>query len=60
VTIGAALAGFLPLSLLALPLGWGLAGVWTGLTLFIGLRLVAVVVRVAGERWLSAPVTVTS
>ncbi len=60
VTIGAALAGFLPLSLLALPLGWGLAGVWAGLTLFIGLRLVAVVVRVAGDRWLTAPVTVTS
>jgi putative MATE family efflux protein len=60
VTIGAALAGFLPLSLLALPLGWGLAGVWTGLTLFIVLRLVAVVVRVAGNRWLDAPVTVTS
>ena len=52
--------GFLPLSLLALPLGWGLAGVWAGLTLFIGLRLVGVLVRVAGDRWLSAPVTVTS
>ena len=60
VTIGAALVGFLPLSLLALPLGWGLAGVWTGLTLFIALRLVAVVARVAGDRWLTAPVTVTS
>ena len=57
VTIGSALAGFLPLSLLALPLGWGLAGVWTGLCLFIGLRLVGVLVRVAGDRWLSAPVT---
>jgi putative MATE family efflux protein len=60
VTIGAAVVGFLPLSLLALPLGWGLAGVWTGLTLFIGLRLVAVLARVAGERWLSAPVRVTT
>jgi putative MATE family efflux protein len=59
VTIGAALVGFLPLSLLAAPLGWGLAGVWTGLTLFIGLRLAAVVARVAGDRWLSAPVRVT-
>ena len=59
VTIGAAVAGFLPLSLLALPLGWGLAGVWAGLTLFIGLRLVAVLVRVAGDGWLRAPVTVT-
>jgi Na+-driven multidrug efflux pump len=58
VTIGAAVAGFLPMSLLAGPLSWGLAGVWTGLTLFIALRLVAVLVRVAGDRWLSAPDTV--
>jgi putative MATE family efflux protein len=59
VTIGSAVIGFLPLSLLAGPLGWGLPGVWTGLCLFIALRLVGVVVRVAGDRWLSAPVTVT-
>ena len=58
VTIGAAVVGFLPLSLLAAPLGWGLAGVWTGLVLFIALRLVAVLARVAGDRWLEAPVTV--
>jgi putative MATE family efflux protein len=60
VTIGAAVVGFLPLSLLAAPLGWGLAGVWTGLVLFIALRLVAVLVRVAGDRWLTAPVSVSS
>jgi putative MATE family efflux protein len=60
VTIGAALVGFIPLSLLAVPLGWGLAGVWTGLTLFIALRLAAVLVRVAGDRWLEAPGTVTA
>ncbi|MGY1621688.1 MATE family efflux transporter [Geodermatophilus sp. SYSU D00965] len=60
VTIGSALVGFIPLSLLAVPLGWGLAGVWTGLTLFIALRLVAVLVRVAGNRWLEAPETVTA
>ena len=58
VTIGSAVLGFLPLSLLALPLGWGLAGIWTGLCLFIALRLVGVLVRVAGDRWLSAPATV--
>ena len=58
VTIGAAVVGFLPLSLLAGPLDLGLAGVWTGLTLFIALRLVAVLVRVAGDRWLGAPATV--
>jgi putative MATE family efflux protein len=59
VTVGAAVVGFLPLSLLARPLSWGLVGVWTGLTLFIVLRLVAVLARVAGTRWLSAPDTVT-
>ncbi|HEX2073048.1 MAG TPA: MATE family efflux transporter [Geodermatophilus sp.] len=59
VTIGSALLGFVPLSLLAAPLGWGLAGVWTGLTLFVLLRLVAVLARVAGARWLEAPGTVT-
>ena len=58
VTIGSAVLGFLPLSLLAAPLGWGLAGVWTGLCLFIALRLVGVLVRVAGDRWLTAPATV--
>jgi putative MATE family efflux protein len=55
VTIGSAVLGFLPLSLLAGPLGWGLTGVWTGLTLFIALRLAGVLARVAGERWLRAP-----
>jgi putative MATE family efflux protein len=60
VTIGSALLGFLPLSLLSLPLGWGLAGVWTGLVLFIVLRLVGVLARVAGDRWLTAPETVTA
>jgi putative MATE family efflux protein len=58
VTIGAVVVGFLPLSLLSVPLGWGLAGVWTGLVLFIVLRLVAVLWRVVGDRWLAAPVTV--
>ena len=60
MTLGAALLGFVPLSLLSGRLGWGLAGVWTGLTLFIVLRLVAVVARVAGDRWLAAPGTVGS
>jgi putative MATE family efflux protein len=58
VTIGSAVLGFLPLSLLSVPLGWGLAGIWTGLCLFIALRLVGVLVRVAGDRWLTAPATV--
>ena len=57
VTLGSALVGFVPLSLLSGWLGWGLPGVWTGLTLFIVLRLVAVGVRVAGDRWLGEPGT---
>jgi putative MATE family efflux protein len=60
ITIGSAVVGFLPLSLLSGPLGWGLPGVWTGLTLFIALRLVGVLVRVAGERWLTAPAVSTA
>jgi putative MATE family efflux protein len=60
VTIGSAVLGFLPLSLLAGPLGWGLAGVWTGLCLFIALRLVGVLARMAGNRWLEAPETVSA
>ena len=58
LTIGSAVVGFLPLSLLSGPLDWGLAGVWTGLCLFIALRLAGVLVRVAGDRWLEAPETV--
>lgn len=60
LTIGSAVVGFLPLSLLSGPLDWGLAGVWTGLCLFIGFRLAGVLVRVAGDRWLQAPETVTA
>jgi MATE family, multidrug efflux pump len=59
VTLGSAAVGFVPLSLLSGRLGWGLAGVWSGLTLFIVLRLVGVGVRVAGDRWLEAPARVT-
>jgi putative MATE family efflux protein len=55
VTIGSAVLGFLPLSLLSGPLHWGLTGVWTGLTLFIVLRLAGVLARVAGSRWLAVP-----
>jgi Na+-driven multidrug efflux pump len=30
---------------------WGLAGIWTGLSLFIVFRLVAVLVRTKSGRW---------
>ena len=55
LTVGSALVGFLPSSLLALPLGGGLVGVWTGLTVFIVLRLVGTLVGgvavIAGGSW---------
>ena len=57
VTLASALLGFVPLSLLSGWLDWGLPGVWTGLTLFIVLRLVAVGVRVRGSAWLGETVT---
>jgi putative MATE family efflux protein len=51
LTIAAALGGFLPMTVLAYGLHWGLGGVWAGLTLFILLRLVGMVWRTHGERW---------
>ena len=57
VTLASALLGFVPLSLLSGWLDWGLPGVWSGLTLFVVLRLVAVGVRVRGSAWLGETVT---
>ena len=37
-TVVSALVGFLPLTWLSVVFGWGLAGIWSGLTLFIVLR----------------------
>ncbi|OLT21731.1 MATE family efflux transporter [Pseudonocardia sp. CNS-139] len=50
-TLIAALAGFLPLIWASLAFGWGLAGIWSGLTLFMVGRLVAVAVRARSDRW---------
>ncbi len=51
-TLVAALLGFLPLIWASLVFGWGLAGIWTGLSLFMLLRLVAVGMRARSDRWL--------
>jgi putative MATE family efflux protein len=51
-TLGAAVLGFLPLIWASLVFGWGLAGIWTGLTVFMLLRLVAVGLRCRGDGWL--------
>ncbi|MGB6208476.1 MATE family efflux transporter [Mycobacterium sp.] len=50
-TVVSALVGFLPLIWLSLAFGWGLAGIWSGLTMFIVLRLVFVGWRAVSGRW---------
>ncbi|WP_368681681.1 MATE family efflux transporter [Mycobacterium intracellulare] len=50
-TVISALVGFLPLIWLSLVFGWGLAGIWTGLTTFVLLRLVFVGARAISGRW---------
>ena len=51
VTVVSALVGFLPLTWLSLQFGWGLAGIWAGLSAFVGLRLVFGCWRVLSGRW---------
>jgi putative MATE family efflux protein len=51
-TLASALVGFLPLIWLSLILGWGLVGIWSGLTTFMLLRLVFVGWRAFSGRWL--------
>ncbi|NDK90909.1 MATE family efflux transporter [Gordonia desulfuricans] len=50
-TLIGALFGFLPLIWMSLAFDWGLAGVWSGLVLFMVIRLIAVVWRVLSGRW---------
>jgi putative MATE family efflux protein len=50
-TLVAAGAGFLPLTWAALVFGWGLAGIWSGLTALVLIRLAAVTLRVRSGRW---------
>jgi putative MATE family efflux protein len=50
-TLGSAVLGFLPLVWLSLAYGWGLVGIWTGLALFMLLRLTAVLGRLRSGRW---------
>ncbi len=51
VTVVSAVVGFLPLIWLSLKFGWGLAGIWAGLSAFIGLRLIFGCWRVLSGRW---------
>ncbi|MEU0878949.1 MATE family efflux transporter [Lentzea sp. NPDC005914] len=50
-TLGSAVVGFLPLVWASYAFGWGLAGIWTGLSAFMVLRLVAVVWRTRSGDW---------
>jgi putative MATE family efflux protein len=50
-TVVSALAGFLPLIWLSLVFGWGLSGIWAGLSAFIGLRLLFGLWRAVSGRW---------
>jgi putative MATE family efflux protein len=50
-TVVSALVGFLPPIWLALSFDWGLAGIWSGLSTFIVLRLIFVGWRAASGRW---------
>ncbi|MEO3757419.1 MATE family efflux transporter [Mycobacterium sp. B14F4] len=51
-TLVSALVGFLPLIWLSLAFGWGLLGIWAGLSTFMVLRLVFVGWRAFSGRWL--------
>lgn len=50
-TVVSALVGFLPLVWLSLVFGWGLAGIWSGLSTFMVLRLIFVGWRACSGRW---------
>ena len=51
-TLFSALVGFLPPIWLSLAYGWGLTGIWAGLSAFMVLRLVFVGWRALSGRWL--------
>jgi MATE family, multidrug efflux pump len=50
-TILSAATGFLPFVWLSFAFGWGLAGIWTGLSLFMIVRLGTVLARAKSGRW---------
>ena len=50
-TVVSAVVGFLPLVWLALVFGWGLVGIWSGLSTFIVLRLMFAGWRAVSGRW---------
>ncbi len=51
LTLASGLGVFVPVTLAAYHYHWGIVGIWAGLTGFIFSRLVGMVVRTAGSRW---------
>jgi putative MATE family efflux protein len=47
----AAAAVFIPIAILSLQLDWGIVGLWAGLDVLIGTRLLLLGLRFAGKRW---------
>lgn len=52
ITLASAACGYIPLAVCASVFGWGLGGVWAGLTAFIVLRFVGMTLRTRSGRWL--------
>ncbi len=52
ITIVAAVFAFAPINVAALHWHWGLGGVWAGLTAFVGVRFVGMVLRTRGSNWI--------
>lgn len=50
-TMASALIGYLPLIWFSLAFGWGLVGIWIGLTLFMLLRLATLLFRLRSGKW---------
>ena len=51
ITIVAAVFAFAPINIAALHWHWGLGGVWAGLSAFIAVRLVGMMARTRGSKW---------
>lgn len=52
VTIAGALCGYLPLTLATAEFGWGLTGIWVGISAFIWIRAAMGYARWRGRQWL--------
>ncbi len=50
-TLSAAVLGFLPVVWASLSLNWGLVGIWSGLSVFLLIRMVTVLARLRSGRW---------